>query len=147
MDKTNCMCVKGACETWLVMWLPLTVSRWQNALRDKRCMTARCDILKGSSVQSQILGLVFKLFLCLIKFKSSEDEAQASFKTNKPTNNHGELFFFFFLNNAWLFIRALPHIKHSAAGWSFLRPSFCPAIVCQLAADLLIVRLKGKFHT
>ncbi len=56
MDSMNyttapCMYVEGAREMWLVMWLPVTVSRWQNALRDKRgSITALCDILKGSSL-------------------------------------------------------------------------------------------------
>lgn len=116
IQTAPCVCVRSACEMWLVMWLPRTVSRWQNALRDKRCVTARCDILKGSSASSQRLGSVSKtpeLFLGLITFQSSEDEARASFKTNQPTNNHGELF-----HNARLSVRALPHIEHSAWGWS-----------------------------
>lgn len=78
------LCVEGACD----MWLRVSVSRWQNALRDKtRFITALCDILKGSSLKSQMLSRVSKtslLLLCLIPFKScEEDETRASLKKNR----------------------------------------------------------------
>jgi len=44
--------VAGARGTGLVMWLPLLVSRWQKALREKsRSVRASCDVLKGRDAQ------------------------------------------------------------------------------------------------
>lgn len=126
------------CVCILVRWLPLAVSRWQNALRDKRrSITALRSILKGGSLWSAMLSWVSKALLlpiCLIPFKSPENETWASLKSRFSLAARE-----FGLLNSW----GVPHIRGQirvdALSWWLLIRSSGKARTCPRVTGVLCV--------